>query len=152
MKNYILYNPLSGGGKGQDAARAVSEKLEGETVMTDLTAITDYKAFLDSCAGERVVVCGGDGTLNRFVNLTQEIDIPNKILYFPVGSGNDFARDLGKRYGDDPFPISDYIKNLPSVTVKNKTCRFLNGIGFGLDGYCAQEGDEFRKGSDDPPD
>lgn len=30
------------------------------------------------------------------------------------------------------------------VTVKGKTYRFINNVGFGIDGYCTQVGDELR--------
>ena len=42
-------------------------------------------------------------------------------------------------------PIKQYLQSLPSVQVKGKTYRFLNGIGFGIDGYCCEVGDELRK-------
>ena len=46
--------------------------------------------------------------------------------------------------------INDEIKNLPVVTVNGKSYRFINGIGYGLDGYCCEIGDELRKTSTKP--
>lgn len=40
------------------------------------------------------------------------------------------------------------MENLPLVTVNGKTYRFLNGIGYGIDGYCCQVGDQLRESSD----
>ena len=37
---------------------------------------------------------------------------------------------------------------IPEVTVEGKTYRFINGIGFGIDGYCCEEGDSQRAKSD----
>ena len=34
-----------------------------------------------------------------------------------------------------------YAQKLPTVTVNGKAYRFLNGIGYGIDGYCCQVGE-----------
>lgn len=141
---YVLYNPLAG--DGEEDARILEVALPEPVFFFDITKITNYTAFLSGLDPDGfLIIAGGDGTLNRFVNATAGIGIPQEILYFPMGTGNDFARDLGKRNLSDPFPISEYIKDLPCVEVQGKTYRFLNGIGFGLDGYCCEEGDELRK-------
>lgn len=150
-KAYIFYNPLAGNGRCAEDAKVLEVVLEDTCVFCDMTKEETYETMLFSMdEDDYMILCGGDGTLNRFINLTKDVDIANDILYFPAGSGNDFAHDLGKDYCDDPFSISEYLKDLPSVTVKNKTYRFLNGIGFGIDEYCCQEGDEHRKRSDKP--
>lgn len=41
------------------------------------------------------ILCGGDGTLNRFINDLGGVKLSCEILYFPGGSGNDFAHDIG---------------------------------------------------------
>ena len=51
---------------------------------------------------------------------------------------------------DGPFPIGEYLRALPVVTVNGKQYRFLNGIGYGIDGYCCQVGDEQREKSTKP--
>ena len=48
------------------------------------------------------------------------------------------------------IPINDYIKDLPIVEVNGMTRRFINGIGYGIDGYCCEVGDELAKKSDKP--
>ncbi len=52
--------------------------------------------------------------------------------------------------GAEPFRIEKYIKDLPFVTVNGKRSRFLNGIGYGIDGYCCEVGDKQRETSDKP--
>ena len=142
---YVLYNPFSGNGTGEDDARILEVALPEPASFFDMTKITNYAAFLGGMERDGIlVIAGGDGTLNRFVNATVGIDIPQEILYFPIGTGNDFARDLGKRPYEDPFPVSAYLQDLPTVLVKGKTYRFLNGVGFGIDGYCCQVGDKIR--------
>jgi len=109
-------------------------------------SITDYRAFISSLhPTDFIIVAGGDGTLNRFVNNTADIEISNEILYYPNGTGNDFARDLGYDKGCTPFEVTKYLKSLPVVEVNGKRCRFVNGIGFGIDGYCCEVGDELKK-------
>ncbi|MBP3372715.1 MAG: diacylglycerol kinase family protein, partial [Clostridia bacterium] len=91
-----------------------------------------------------LIIAGGDGTLNRFVNDTAHLKIHQRILYFPVGSGNDFARDMGAAAYAMPMDVTNALSNLPQVTVKGETHRFINGVGYGIDGYCCKRGDELR--------
>jgi len=62
-----------------------------------------------------------------------------------VGTGNDFARDMGKERFAAPFSVERELKDLPQVQVGEKTYRFINGVGFGIDGYCCLMGDRKRK-------
>lgn len=150
MTYHVLFNPLAGNGAGAEEAKAL--KMDGaELQFHDVTKLDGYAAFLRSIAPEDgVILTGGDGTLNRFVNEVDVAGVPNEILYYAVGTGNDFLNDLGKKVGEPPFSIKKYLCDLPTVTVKGKTSRFLNGIGYGIDGYCCEVGDELRRKSDKP--
>ena len=140
---YILYNPLAGNGTGAAEAKKLSTRYEGEVICADMTTLNGYTELLSTLGSEdRILICGGDGTINRFVNDTDGLDIPCELLYFAVGTGNDFLKDLGKEVGCDPFDLKPYIQNLPFVEVNGKKHRFLNGVGFGIDGYCCEEGDK----------
>ena len=153
MEQYAaLFNPFAGNGRGEQEAKRLAEIFPNASIRyIRMTEITDYADVFSSLAeGEKIILCGGDGTLNRFINDTKNITLPQEILYFGVGSGNDFLHDLGKQKGATPFCIDDYIKDLPIVTVKGKQYRFLNGIGYGIDGYCCEEGDRLRAVSDKP--
>lgn len=144
-KAYILYNPHAGPGGNTDLS-ALEAALDQEAEVLNITKITNYKAFLQGLEEEDcLVIAGGDGTLNRFANDTQGLQIRQDILYYPSGSGNDFAHDLGREKGCGPFSIREFLQNLPSVEVEGKTYRFLNGVGYGIDGYCCEVGDEMRK-------
>lgn len=150
-KYYILYNPLAGNGTCQENTKTL-EGTHENSVMCDMTEIEDYAALLSQLdEDDSIVICGGDGTLNRFINETGDFTIKNKVYYYAVGSGNDFIRDLGKTRGTNPdFEINEYIKDLPKVMVNGVEHRFINGIGYGIDGYCCEVGDELRKTSDKP--
>lgn len=116
-----------------------------------IEASRDYAAFLSSLSeDDTIILCGGDGTINRFVNDIDGIEVKNEILYYACGSGNDFLHDMGIEENSRPFSIKQYISDLPEVTVNGKVYKFLNGIGYGIDGYCCEEGDRLRKISDNP--
>ena len=143
-KGYVIYNPLAGNGKAQEDAQLLQMLLDEELEYYDMTRITNYGAFISGMEKEDyLVIVGGDGTLNRFVNDTDGLEITHEILYFPTGTGNDFAKDVGM--GENPHSITAYLKDLPSVEIKGKRYRFINGVGFGIDGYCCEVGDELRK-------
>ena len=146
MAGCVLYNPLAGNGKGEEDARLLEVILQEDLLFYDMTRITNHAAFLNGLEAEDyLIIAGGDGTLNRFVNDTEGLRISQQILYFPVGTGNDFARDLSRDGCTEPRPINWYIKELPTVEVNGKKYRFLNAVGFGIDGYCCQVGDALRK-------
>lgn len=150
-KAYVLYNPLAGNGQKGDVVSSLKEMITDEMDFCDITDSEKYKEKLASLSdGDYVILCGGDGTLNRFVNSIAGMKIENDILYFPVGSGNDFARDVGKARGDKPFSIKKYIEGLPTVCVKGNEYKFVNGVGYGIDGYCCEVGDKLRAESDKP--
>ncbi len=149
MTYHILYNPLAGAGHSEHPWKHALTN-NGHTVTdTDMTTLGDsaaYAAFFSRLSPEdAIILCGGDGTLNRFVNATDGLCISQEILYFPAGTGNDFLKDIGKRGIDAPISIKAYLQQLPTVTVKGKHYRFLNNVGFGIDGYCCLVGDAQRE-------
>ena len=95
-KYHILYNPLAGNGACTEKVRELSSILSGDELeYCDMTKISDYGEFFASIPAEdRVLVAGGDGTLNRFVNDTLGLEYGRDIYYFAAGSGNDFLHDL----------------------------------------------------------
>lgn len=145
---YIIYNPNAGNGK----CKADVDKLHDmypDAEFCDMTKITSYKEFLETVgSNDDLIICGGDGTLNRFVNDIGDTDIKCKIYYYAVGSGNDFAKDIGKERTQKPdYEINKYLCDLPTVTINGKQTYFINGIGYGIDGYCCEEGDRIREAS-----
>ena len=136
---HVLYNPRAGSGRGTQAAHKLKALLpDGKLLFRDITEIDDYGAFFRSLQDDdRVVIAGGDGTLNRY---TAPLQIDCNIYYFATGSGNDFLTDIGGKAGDAPRPINQYLQDLPSVYVGGKRRYFLNGVGYGIDGYCCLGG------------
>lgn len=151
MKNYVLYNPLAGHGKSKDYLETIKDKLDGEVIMQNVTEISDYEALVAALSEDDVItLCGGDGTINRFVNSVDTDNIKNSIHYYGAGSGNDFLYDVAKDKKDCVIEISKYLKNLPTVEIDGKTYKFINGVGYGIDGYCCEVGDQKKAKSDKP--
>lgn len=152
MKYTVLYNPHAGNDTGKAEAEKLKNILKDDEIdFVDMTSVNGYSEFFASLSGdERLVIAGGDGTLNRFINEAGDAMPDVDIYYFASGSGNDFAHDLGKGKNDEPYVINKYLTDLPTVTVKGKEYKFINGIGYGIDGYCCEVGDKQRETSDKP--
>jgi len=142
----VLYNPKSCNGKGLESASRLTEmNLDKDLNFIDMTSVNDLELYISSIEKEdSVIICGGDGTLNYFINHISDKDYENDIFYFPCGTGNDFYHDVNNNNTENIIRINDYIRNLPTACVKGQTYRFLNNVGFGIDGYCCQVGDEMR--------
>lgn len=145
-KHRILYNPLTGGADLEHAKTVEGKYPAGdEFVYEDVTQIKDYAEYLAALGeGEDVVLLGGDGTLNYAANNLAGLELNAELYYCPMGTGNDFFMDVAKE-GEEIVKLNPYFKNLPTVTVNGKTTRFVNGVGYGIDGYCCEEGDRQRE-------
>ncbi len=139
----VLYNPLSGKGNSREVAeKFVSENSDARLVnMTDASEFEQLKGNISK--DDDIYLFGGDGTLNKFVNAIDD-SFENNVYYYPSGTGNDFCVDIGKKDLTEPELINDYIKNLPTVTVNGKQYKFINGVGYGIDGYCCEVGDKLK--------
>ena len=142
---HVLYNPLAAGGAGTSGAMKLKNMLPKQTRVFHNLLELDLPAFLDELDADMpLIICGGDGTLHHFVNDAQGKLTGRKIYYYATGTGNDFLRDIGAQTHGGPVRIDRYLQNLPSVTVKGQSRLFLNGVGYGIDGYCCQEGDRLH--------
>lgn len=111
----------------------------------DITSITDFEGFLSSLPKDNdIILTGGDGTLNSFINKIPDTDINQKVYFYASGSGNDFARDINFKKRTTPICINKYIKNLPTANINGKNYKFINCIGAGMDGYCCEEVERLR--------
>ena len=149
---YVMYNPLSGNGRGEADARKLDAIFSGKTLTyQDIRMITDMPAHMATIPEDTgIIIAGGDGTLSRFIN-SFEGQIPCRdILFFATGTGNDFLNDIGAKIGDAPILLNPYIVDLPVVHVNGMDRFFINGIGYGIDGYCCEIGDKVRATSDKP--
>ena len=143
---YILYNPLAGNRTCEEKSKAVGEIFASdEKQYVDVLTIEDYNTYFEGLSSEdRIVICGGDGTINYLINATNLNELSQDIYYFPAGSGNDFYHDIDSEGTNGVYRINDYLKCVPKVYVNSMEKYFINGIGYGLDGYCCEEGDKKR--------
>lgn len=140
MKKIALYNPCAGNGISEEKLKGIISDCE----LVDMTKISSYADFFaDKTSDDTVIICGGDGTLNRFANDTRALDIPCELMYLALGTGNDFLKDIEKD-ASALVPIKKYLENLPTVLVNGKEYLFINNVGFGIDGYCCEVGDALK--------
>jgi diacylglycerol kinase family enzyme len=103
-RNLILLNPHAGGGRAgrlyAPLAKALANIPRGDGVAVPHFTLTDSEATALACIdalprNSRVVVVGGDGTLNRLMPAL--LRGGHTLGLVPAGSGNDTARALGLR-------------------------------------------------------
>jgi diacylglycerol kinase (ATP) len=92
----IVANPYSGAKENRACVEALAAALRQRElesrVIWDLDELVEVAG--DPCSAERyraVVVAGGDGTLNRVINLQRQLPV----FVFPLGNENLFSRELG---------------------------------------------------------
>ncbi len=144
---YIFYNPLSCNGTGEALAKALAERLSAQSPELLNITETDPAAFVRPLtADDTVIICGGDGTLNNLANSLADEDAAAQLYLFPCGTGNDFYNDLpeSERTPEGLVPLNKYLRDLPVVEVNGMTRRFINGIGFGIDGMACEVADKQR--------
>jgi len=119
---YLILNPMAGGGKAEKKFPQIAELLTKKGIS--------FKTFKTSVAGDgekvmitalkagyrKILVCGGDGTLNEIVNGVMNQDlVPTQeitIGLIPVGTGNDWGRT---------WNLSRNIKTSISILQNGKT-------------------------------
>ena len=141
---YLLYNPISGHGKAEKFARDYALTLAEASKLIDITEgdFSEKISFADT--NDSIILFGGDGTLNSFINTVNCETLCASVWYYPAGSGNDFYTDIRGGCANEPVEITKYIHKLPVVRYQNKERRFINGVGYGIDGYCCEVGDLLR--------
>ncbi|MEX2213743.1 MAG: diacylglycerol kinase family protein [Phycisphaeraceae bacterium] len=99
MKLRIIGNPIAGGGKAAPRIKALTALLQGRGHSVEVQLTTkagDAKAWAGELPEDldRLIVAGGDGTLNEVLNgLVDPSRVP--IVQMPVGTANVLVRELG---------------------------------------------------------
>jgi YegS/Rv2252/BmrU family lipid kinase len=96
---HIIINPVAGNHKCRRSIPELTAKLLERGISHHLK-VSQYQGHIKQLALQakergckRVIVCGGDGTINEAINALVDSDVKLGIL--PLGTGNDFARTLG---------------------------------------------------------
>lgn len=100
MKELLfIYNPHAGQGKVAGKLAAILEAFAQSGYLTTVYPTkgpedATYAARTLGPRFERVVCCGGDGTLHEAVTGLMELEAPPVLGYIPAGTTNDFSRNL----------------------------------------------------------
>lgn len=148
---YIFYSKNAADGRGMQQALALSKTLEGGAQVRALENFRLNDLFSAVGKDDTVILLGGDGTINHLVNSPTMYPCTRKIFYVAGGTGNDFYRDVRHKEVSDIFPLTPYLQKLPSVKFGERYLRFLNGVGFGLDGYACDMVAQSRNSHRKPP-
>ena len=145
-KVYVFYNPISGEKIDQEKLDDCLDFGEDTPVFVDVRERNGYAEVVKTLSkDDKILICGGDGTLNRFAEETENLELENEVYYYATGSGNDFWTDVGRKKGDDPVRVNEYLVDLPHAIVNGEKRLVVNGVGYGIDGYCCEEGERQRE-------
>ena len=142
----ILFNPQANNHNITAALEGVRAYAAApDTVEKDLTSI-DLRAEICALSeNDRVLLCGGDGTIMRLANALDGAAYTAPLYLWKSGTGNDFLRDIDKNETDEPVLLNPYLTGLPHVEVKGNAYLYINGIGFGLDGMVCEVTDKLKE-------
>ena len=144
--NYILYNPKSNSEHNDLNIIPGKEELERKGARQISLLDLDAREFCASLTeSDRVLICGGDGTLHHFVNNTRGVSFPCPVSIVRSGTGNDFLNDIGQIKPDELLDVREYISYLPEVEVDGEKRLFINGVGMGIDGAVCDGVEQYKK-------
>lgn len=139
---YFIVNPVAGLGKKLSFISEINDfcqkkNLEYKVVITHKPKEAIDLAREASNKYEVIVAVGGDGTVNEVVNGI--VNTEAKLGIIPIGSGNDFAKQMGLTYHlkkDLEILIQGNTQSV-DLGLVNKKHYFINGLGVGFDGEVA---------------
>lgn len=127
----LLYNPLSKNSKSNIATHKLVRYYKKNNIpfrLKSIIKIDDTAQFLkEKEFFDNIILLGGDGTINRFVNDIKDYTLKTPIYLKPNGSGNDFLRSLKHQK-----KASQTVMQATFDETHNKL--FMNGAGIGIDG------------------
>ena len=140
----VIANPRAGRGRVQKKLSEVeailrSLGLQYKLYITEKPGqATEYsKEILDSGKFDRIIILGGDGTINEVIQPLVGSDLP--ILPIPLGTGNDFVKFFYPFMKYDSLlakkAFCDSIKAIDVGVVQSGNIKrfFVNGMGIGFD-------------------
>ncbi|MGC8595607.1 MAG: diacylglycerol/lipid kinase family protein [Candidatus Kryptoniota bacterium] len=149
----FIANPISGNGKTRRIlpklillVKKLGIRFDVELTQAPQHATEIAKNLSDEF--EIVVAVGGDGTINE---VASGLLLTDKVLgIVPTGSGNDFARTLGRLRNLKEWVyslIAGSIKRIDVGTINlgNRDYVFVNGVGIGFDAEVARQSEHFRR-------
>ena len=154
----LIYNPNSGGGRGNRLSPLVIQSLRkyGHKVVDYRTLYrnhaTEIARHIDLNSCDAIVAVGGDGTtyevLNGIMNNTSVKKRP-PFGVIPVGTGNSFSQDLGMHHWKDGVlaVLKGSIKSVDIMkfTTEGENYYSVNCIGLGIPTDVVATGNKYKK-------
>ncbi len=101
-KIFLIVNPKSGKLKGKDALFDIINTMSNNNCIVTIKitekcgdAMNYAKSACDSGIFDRIICCGGDGTLSETVAGVLRSENKTPVGYIPCGSTNDYAKSIG---------------------------------------------------------
>jgi YegS/Rv2252/BmrU family lipid kinase len=151
LKTQVILNPTAGNYKCKRAFPALKSKLL-ERGIAHHFCFSRYRGHITELAlkaknqgYEKIIVGGGDGTINEAINALVGSDV--KLGVLPLGRGNDFARNLGiKEDLDFACSVLDQGKVRTVDVVKVNGSRYYGSVGgIGFDSEVASWANRYKK-------
>ncbi len=138
----VIFNPAAGRRRRRRLVRVLAE-LERRGVVTTLYATTE-RGDAERFAGEanrtvcdRLVVAGGDGTINETINGLADRELPLALI--PLGTANVLAREIGLALGAKAIArtiVEGRVQNVALGRANDR--RFIVMAGVGLDAHVVE--------------
>lgn len=137
MKTLYIFNPASGKGvdKGQVLEKLKSRMDDSELKIMETTEELNSSHILEELKGneyERLLIGGGDGTINMISQAVLNAGIKVTMGIIPLGSANGLAKCLGIE--DIPMAIQaiedNSINNVDALSINGNICLHLSDFGF----------------------
>ncbi|MBC23123.1 MAG: hypothetical protein CMJ32_04310 [Phycisphaerae bacterium] len=138
MKICLVYNPISGSGKGRADAEMLQEGLQGcghevHTIQSQLEPATEW---LDPELSDAalLVVIGGDGAVRMVTGSASRCGVP--MIQYPAGTENLFAKHFGMKASIDSIRKAIDHWNVIScdmATVNQQRFLLMASVGFDAD-------------------
>jgi len=144
----FIVNPVSGNGRTRKILPhlvGIAKKL-GVNFDLQLTEAPEHATELADDRSNKfdiMVAVGGDGTVNEVATGAFR---SNKVMgVIPTGTGNDFARAIGKLRNLHDYlhrVVSGRVRSIDvgSIQIDKRELFFVNGVGVGFDAEVAKEG------------
>lgn len=145
--HYVLYNPFSSQRFTKRRINNLIKKLNKKKYEIESINILDIdlkeKEFITSkTKDDIVIICGGDGTIDVFLNKIIGADFSCRLYLYSCGSGNDLKRDFKGRL----FEVTNMAKRLPHALMNESVDSvFCNGVGMGIDALVCQKKEECKR-------
>lgn len=153
MKLTIIANPHAGGGAGKEQLEYLLNACQihnihptvYQTSYAGELAVLIQQALPHLTTDEKLVIVGGDGTLNEAIAALKENAHTLPIAYLPAGTGNDFAREM--HFTKDAAQFLSLLETTTTREIEllcyqeHNTSQkgvALNSLGFGIDAEICQ--------------